>query len=352
MGKKLKVQKKNSSESTPKTIDFSSLVDQTKEKLSNQKFPELSLNTVNFTIDPSGTYLEKKYHKKFISYLHNEFNSKIIKMYFNFISSTKKINPIIKDNRPFLIDFLKIITNLLMNEIDFSAMVYLLENEVKWLAENGADLMWNHLYNIGLKAKQITSSNENFEILINILEEKNPGFKRYYEKWVVSINCPNDININEINKIYNELMKSNLFQNKNQIIDYNTAVNKILEFSEKPIKNKKKKARKNIENKNDYKDISLINNGGNMNNGYIDFARFNNPQDGLIPQNSQFYEPNNNPSLILSNAASIENMGILNMQRSTYAVNSRNFSNYYTNLNMSRNDSGQFYNLSMNKPNN
>jgi len=272
-------------------------------------------------------------------------------MYFNFISSTKIINPIIKDNRPFLIDFLKIITNLLMNEIDLSAMVYLLD-KVKWVAESGADLMWNHLYNICLKAKQITSSYENFEFLINILEEKNPGFKRYYEKWVMSINCPNDININEINKIYNELMKSNLFQNKNQIIDYNTAVNKILEFSEKPIKNKKKKARKNIENKNDYKDNSLINNGGNMNNGYIDFARFNNPQDGLIPQNSQFYEPNNNPSLILSNAASIENMGILNMQRSTYAVNSRNFSNYYTNLNMSRNDSGQFYNLSMNKPNN
>ena len=351
MGKKLKVQKKNSSESIPKTIDFSSLVDQTKEKLSNQKFPELSLNTVNFTINPSGTYLEKKYHKKFISYLHNEFNSKIIKMYFNFISSTKIINPIIKDNRPFLIDFLKIITNLLMNEIDLSAMVYLLD-KVKWVAESGADLMWNHLYNICLKAKQITSSYENFEFLLNILEEKNPGFKRYYEKWVASKNCPNDININEINKIYNELMKSNLFQNKNQIIDYNTAVNKILEFSEKPIKNKKKKARKNIENKNDYKDNSLINNGGNMNNGYMDFLRFNNPQDGLIPQNSQFYGPNNNPSLILSNAASIENMGILNMQRSTYAVNSRNFSNYYTNLNMSRNDSDQFYNLSMNKPNN
>ena len=352
MGKKLKVQKKNSSESTPKIIDFSSLVAQTKEKLSNQKFPELSLNTVNFTINPSGTYLEKKYHKKFISYLHNEFNSKIIKMYFNFISSTKKINPIIKDNRPFLIDFLKIITNLLMNEIDFSAMVYLLENEVKWLAENGADLMWNHLYNIGLKAKQITSSNEIFEILINILEEKNPGFKRYYEKWVVSINCPNDININEINKIYNELMKSNLFQNKNQIIDYNTAVNKILEFSEKPIKNKKKKNRKNNENKND-KDNNIVNNGNNMNSVFNDFPRINsNPQESYGSLYPQIYDPNHNPSLNISQTASFENLGILNIPRNSMAVTSRNFSNYYPNLSMSRNDSGRSFNLTMNRLNN
>ena len=151
-------QKKTNSDSTPKTIDFSSLINQSQEKLSHQNLLSISLNSVKFNINPSGSDLEKKYHKKYISYFHEEFNSKIIKMYFNYISSSKIINHTVKDNRPFLIDFLKIITNLLMNEIDFSAMVYLLENEVKWLAENGADLMWNHLYNIGLKAKQITSS--------------------------------------------------------------------------------------------------------------------------------------------------------------------------------------------------
>ena len=126
MGKKLKIQKKNASDSNPKTIDFSSLVEQTNEKLSHQNFPEISLNTVNFTINPSGSDLERKYHKKFIGYLHNEFNAKIIKMYFNYISSTKIIKPIIKDNRPFLIDFLKIIVASSLLTI----MLFILEPQI------------------------------------------------------------------------------------------------------------------------------------------------------------------------------------------------------------------------------
>ena len=355
MGKKLKIQKKNASDSNPKTIDFSSLVEQTNEKLSHQNFPEISLNTVNFTINPSGSDLEKKYHKKFIGYLHNEFNAKIIKMYFNYISSTKIIKPIIKDNRPFLIDFLKIITNLLMNEIDLSAMAYLLENKVKWIEENETDLMWNHLYNVCLKAKQLTSSNEIYTILLNLLEEKNPGFKSYYNKWVVLKKCPDKIEIIDINKIYNQLMQSNyLNQNKNQFINYNAAVDKILEFSEKTVKNKKKRIKKTIGNKNLGRDNDIINNSNYMNNNC--FPKINSPQESLVPPYDKIFEYNYYPSLNLSNGGSYENLGLLNIQRNSMAVTSRNFSNYgnmgYPNLNMSRNESGQSFNSSMNRQNN
>ena len=349
MGKKLKTQKKANNDSTPKSIDFSSLINQSQEKLSHQNFPAISLNTVKFNINPSGSDLEKKYHKKYTTYFHEEFNSKIIKMYFNYISSSKIINQTVKDNRPFLIDFLKIITNLLMNEIELSAMAFLLENKVKWLGPNETDLMWNHLYNVCLKAKQITSSDEIFEILINILETQNPGFKSCYNKWVVLKNCPNDLKIDDINKVYSELMQSNyLNQNKSKFINYNEAVNKILEFSEKPVKNKKKKGRKNIGNKEGNKD----NNTDNI----LEFPR--NPP-------SIFFDPNYPSNLIVSKTASNENFD-LNFQRTSifnnnFGLSSRNFNNYYNNfgnipnyanLNLMKNDSGRSIGSFINDQNN
>ena len=342
MGKKLKIQKKTSSDSTPKTVDFSSLINQSQEKLSHQDFPDISLNTIKFTINPSGSDLEKKYQKKYMSYFHEEFNSKIVKMYFNYISSSKIISPSVKDNRPFLIDFLKIITNLLMNEIDLSAMAFLLENKVKWLGANETDLMWNHLYNVCLKVKQITSPDEIFEILINILENQNPGFKAYYNKWIVIKNCPDELKIDDINKVYTELMQSNyLNQNKSKFINYNDAVNKIMEFSEKPVKNKKKKGKKNLVKKEGIINNNINNN--NINAGPIDF-----PGNQNLPNLEQNYHSNLN----LSNMASMENFGLLNNK--SMGFGGRNFSNYYNNnylnypnLNMSKNDSVRSFNYSV-----
>ena len=70
----------------------------------------------------------------------------------------------------------------------------------------------------------------------------------------------------------------------------------------------------------------------------------------------KIFEYNYYPSLNLSNGGSYENLGLLNIQRNSMAVTSRNFSNYgnmgYPNLNMSRNESGQSFNSSMNRQNN
>ena len=235
MVKKLKTQKnKTSAETGEKTIDFSSLIDQTNKKLSKQNFADISVNTVNFDINPTSSDLEKKYQKKYATYLHEEFNFKIIKMFFNYISSSKIMPQEVKNNQPFIIDFLKIITNLLMNEIDISTMAYLIENHVKWLDQNETDLIWNHLYNVCLKTKQITSDNEVYDLLQNILNMKNKGFISYYNKWLKIKKVPDDVNIASINEMYNELMKSNYVnQNRSKFINYNEAVDKILKFSEK-----------------------------------------------------------------------------------------------------------------------
>lgn len=343
MVKKLKTQKnKSSAEAGEKTIDFSSLIDQTNKKLSKQNFADISVNTVNFDINPTSSDLEKKYHKKYATYLHEEFNFKIIKMFFNYISSSKIMPQEVKNNQPFIIDFLKIITNLLMNEIDISTMAYLIENHVKWLDQNETDLIWNHLYNVCLKTKQITSDNEVYDLLQNILNMKNKGFISYYNKWLKIKKVPDDVNIASINEMYNELMKSNYVnQNRSKFINYNEAVDKILKFSEKQKKVLKPKARK-------LEKLDELNlNQGNNNNSGLNIAGQFPPMLSLDKNNSFIKEEsmNFNPN------------SQLDMQRNNNILSlSRNGSNYlntgYFALNMMKVDSGKSFMSSINEQNN
>ena len=343
MVKKLKTQKnKSSAEAGEKTIDFSSLIDQTNKKLSKQNFADISVNTVNFDINPTSSDLEKKYHKKYATYLHEEFNFKIIKMFFNYISSSKIMPQEVKNNQPFIIDFLKIITNLLMNEIDISTMAYLIENHVKWLDQNETDLIWNHLYNVCLKTKQITSDNEIYDLLQNILNMKNKGFISYYNKWLKIKKVPDDVNIASINEMYNELMKSNYVnQNRSKFINYNEAVDKILKFSEKQKKVLKPKARK-------LEKLDELNlNQGNNNNSGLNIAGQFPPMLSLDKNNSfnQEGSMNFNPN------------SQLDMQRNNNILSlSRNGSNYlntgYFALNMMKVDSGKSFMSSINEQNN
>ena len=343
MVKKLKTQKnKTSAETGEKTIDFSSLIDQTNKKLSKQNFADISVNTVNFDINPTSSDLEKKYQKKYATYLHEEFNFKIIKMFFNYISSSKIMPQEVKNNQPFIIDFLKIITNLLMNEIDISTMAYLIENHVKWLDQNETDLIWNHLYNVCLKTKQITSDNEIYDLLQNILNMKNKGFISYYNKWLKIKKVPDDVNIASINEMYNELMKSNYVnQNRSKFINYNEAVDKILKFSEKQKKVLKPKARK-------LEKLDELNlNQGNNNNSGLNIAGQFPPMLSLDKNNSfnQEGSMNFNPN------------SQLEMQRNNNILSlSRNGSNYlntgYFALNMMKVDSGKSFMSSINEQNN
>ena len=343
MVKKLKTQKnKSSAEAGEKTIDFSSLIDQTNKKLSKQNFADISVNTVNFDINPTSSDLEKKYQKKYATYLHEEFNFKIIKMFFNYISSSKIMPQEVKNNQPFIIDFLKIITNLLMNEIDISTMAYLIENHVKWLDQNETDLIWNHLYNVCLKTKQITSDNEVYDLLQNILNMKNKGFISYYNKWLKIKKVPDDVNIASINEMYNELMKSNYVnQNRSKFINYNEAVDKILKFSEKQKKVLKPKARK-------LEKLDELNlNQGNNNNSGLNIAGQFPPMLSLDKNNSfnQEGSMNFNPN------------SQLDIQRNNNILSlSRNGSNYlntgYFALNMMKVDSGKSFMSSINEQNN
>lgn len=349
MVKKLKTQKnKSSAETGEKIIDFSSLIEQTNKKLSKQTFADISVNTVNFDINPTSSDLEKKYQKKYTTYLHEEFNFKIIKMFFNYISASKIMPQEVKNNQPFIIDFLKIITNLLMNEIDISTMAYLIENHVKWLDQNETDLIWNHLYNVCLKTKQITSDNEIYDLLVNILDMKNKGFISYYNKWLKIKKVPDDVNIGAINEMYNELMKSNyLNQNRSKFINYNEAVDKILKFSEKTQKVLKPKAKK-LQKLNDL-NLSQTN---NLNNNPDSIFPAQYPPNLSLDNNYSFHQDASNPNFYNFNSNPH-----LDMQRNNQNLSlSRNGSNYlntsYFALNMMKADSGKSFVSSINEQNN
>ena len=97
----------------------------------------------------------KKYFKDVVDELeikYEEFNSNIITMFFNYISSTTIIPNSFKNNRYFLKEFLKIIVDLLINEIDF-ATTALIFDYLGWIKE-GED-PWLYIYFICLNAKSI-----------------------------------------------------------------------------------------------------------------------------------------------------------------------------------------------------
>ena len=82
------------------------------------------------------TEYEKEYQKRYSYYVKEEFNSNIITMFFNFISMTKVIPVSFKNNRYFIKEFLKIIINLLINEIDFTTLTLIFDC-LGWINEGG-----------------------------------------------------------------------------------------------------------------------------------------------------------------------------------------------------------------------
>ena len=209
--------------------------------------------------------MEKEYNKRFLFYEKEEFNCKIITVFFNFISLSTIIPNSFKNNIYFLKEFLKIIIDLLMNEIDIVMMSLILDS-IGWIKE-GSD-PWIYLYYICLLSKEKSSSNYSFLILEKILEKNNKGFQDSYNKWKNKINIKNkldQIKIIKTNERFRELMKPlNLNDNESKIINYNELVNIILSSSKKKKKLGSLKIIDNDININNINSSPQINN--NINN--------------------------------------------------------------------------------------
>ena len=238
MVKKIKKQNKSKeSHQIKKHLNLSLIANKLRLKLQsnkNNKIPKIN-TTILFQIN-SETFpkeeFEKEYNKRYLFYIKEEFNSKIITMFFNYISFTKIIPKSFKNNRYFLKEFLKIIINLLINEIDLVTMTLIFDN-MGWIAE-GTD-PWKYIYYICLSSKEKSSSENAFSILTNILEKNNPGFIASYNNWKNNINNKKNldkIDIIKTNERYKELLKPlYLNENEKKFINYNEIVNKIVSMS-------------------------------------------------------------------------------------------------------------------------
>ena len=245
----MKNQKKTrESNQIKENFNLSSLTKKTRLRLlSNKNSNIANINTtVKFNIDENPLKqeeYEKEYHKRYLFFIKEEFNSKIIIMFFNYISTTTIIPNSFKNNPYFLKEFLKILVDLLVNEIDLVTITIIFDN-MGWIAQ-GAD-PWIYIYYICLSAKKKASSDKSFSILTQILEKNNSGFNDSYNKWLNNINNKaklDKIDITKINERFRDLMKP-IYLNENQkkFINYNEIVNKIVTMS-------KQKEKENIEPK-------------------------------------------------------------------------------------------------------
>ena len=240
MGKKnnnLKKEKKINK--NKEKLNISSKIHKINQKLYSKRGNNLTKinTTIIFKINSNPLLqeeFEKEYNKRFLFYEKEEFNFKLITVFFNFISLSKIIPNSFKNNIYFLKEFLKIIIDLLMNEIDLVTMSLILDS-VGWIKE-GSD-PWIYLYYICLYSKEKSSSKNSCLLLEQILEKNNKGFQESYNKWKNKINFINKLDKNEIiktNERFRELMKPlNLNDNESKIINYNEIVNIILSSSKK-----------------------------------------------------------------------------------------------------------------------
>ena len=236
MVKKVKNPKK-SKEVIKENKNLSSVIKNIKTKLfSKRKNNFAAINTsvvFKTTSNPSlKEKFENEYHKRFLFYIKEEFNSKVVTMFFNYITTTTIIPNKFKNNRYFLQEFLKIIVNLLINEIDLVTMTLILDN-IGWINE-GSD-PWQYIYYVCLFAKEKASSENSYTILTQILEKNNPGFIDSFNKWLFKINSNKKIKGIEISKTngrFRELMRPiHLNEDQKKFINYNDIVNKIVSIN-------------------------------------------------------------------------------------------------------------------------
>ena len=301
----MKNQKKTKeSNQIKQNFNLSSLTNKTRLRLLSKKNNNIAnINTtVKFSINSNPLKqeeFEKEYHRRYLFYLKEEFNSKIITMFFNYISSTTIIPNSFKNNRYFLKEFLKIIVDLLINEIDLVTISIIFDN-MGWISQG--DDPWTYIYYICLNAKEKASSDKSFSILTQILEKNNSGFNDSYKNWTNNINNKTKlekVDITKLNERFRELMKP-IYLNENQkkFINYNEIVNKIVTMS-------KQKEKENIAPKGQLNlPVNILSNSNILLNpqnpkiqvGPLDMMSFS---SGLNPNNKYESQMKNNPQSTL-----------------------------------------------------
>lgn len=223
--------------------DLSLLIKRKKEKIINKSdnyFKKLNIN-IKFNIN-NNHFLdqsERIYHYKYKKYINQELNSRLISMFFNYISSSKVIPFPFKKNYYFISEFLKIIKILLLNEIELVIMT-LIFDIIGWVIKD----LDRHIFFICLASKHIASYDKvDIKILLKLLNKNNFGFSDNFKSWMNNPDIKEilqKINISNINIRFTELRQPiYLDEKKKKFINYNEIAKAIVTIPSQGRINKK-----------------------------------------------------------------------------------------------------------------
>ena len=225
----------------------------------------ISLETLN---KPSSNPL-KEYNRLYSKYMTETFNINIIKL-INQIIKTSKTLPIELNNNYQIQKFLlKSIKELMLNENEIIYLSIFFDN-FGWKNEK-LNILESFLIT-GLSVKKYL--NENTEIIENYLIKNYSGIMKKFSEWVNSQkNFKNNLTISPriVNERFNELNKNFNTYCKINYIDYNNAVDKILQMSlpyNEGIKIKHSNFNENVNNKNEKNNEKIIFEMNNNNNNF------------------------------------------------------------------------------------
>ena len=231
--------------SNKRILDLSLLIYRKKQKLLSTLENDIKKFNINikFNINKNTPLPDKikiRYYKKYLKYTYEKLNSNIISMFFTYISSSNIIPLSYKNNHYFLTQFLKIIKNLLINEIEL-VIISLILDKIGWIEDETGP--WTLIYYICLAAKKISSSDKLLFILLQILDINNFEFLINFNRWMNNSNIKEilqSIKIYNINERFREF-RHPIYLNENQkkFINYNEIAIKICSMPN-PVKNNKK----------------------------------------------------------------------------------------------------------------
>jgi len=213
------------------TFNIKDLKNRIKKDLYSQYVvPDNGEQIINTSIENKIRYYTNIYSK----YINEEFNTNIVNMLLTYINESKKKSfPKEYQTEPnFYHHLINLIRRLLMKEFDLVALTILLDN-MGW--KNDKIEHWTYLSILGIYSKTLIGREEESSLLLDIFSKDKNEFKRNYNyitEEIINKIDKNNFDIKFINQRFNKLTKPINTYCKNDFIDYNGVVDKIVKWSQ------------------------------------------------------------------------------------------------------------------------
>ena len=213
------------------TFNIKDLKNRIKKDLYSQYVvPDNGEQIINTSIENKIRYYTNIYSK----YINEEFNTNIVNMLLTYINESKKKSfPKEYQTEPnFYHQLINLIRRLLMKEFDLVALTILLD-KMGW--KNDKIEHWEYLSILGIYSKTLIGREEESSLLLDIFSKDKNEFKRdynYIAEEIINKIDKNNFDIKFINQRFNKLTKPINTYCKNDFIDYNGVVDKIVKWSQ------------------------------------------------------------------------------------------------------------------------